>query len=61
MNMHSENYKPVLGYARAVLLPPSWDCFADRVEAFLISHPDFDLDDAIEALIWGNGEDDEDQ
>ena len=41
--------------------PPSWPCFADEVAAVMTSHPEFDLDDAIEALIWGMEEDNEDQ
>lgn len=39
--------------------PPAWRCLADEVEAVLISHPEFDLEDAIEALIWGMEEDNE--
>lgn len=40
--------------------PPAWECLQDRVSAFLESHPDFDLDDAIEALIWGEGDSEDD-
>ena len=41
--------------------PPAWHCLADEVEAVLTSHPEFDIEDAIEALIWGEGENNEDQ
>lgn len=41
--------------------PPAWPCLADEVEAVLTSHPEFDIDDAIEALIWGMEDEDEDQ
>lgn len=41
--------------------PPAWHCLADDIEACLTRHPEFDLDDAIEALIWGMEEDNEDQ
>lgn len=37
--------------------PPAWTCLEDRLAAFLESHPDCDLDDAIEALIWGEEND----
>lgn len=40
--------------------PPAWDCFADEVQSVLKRHPEFDLDDALFALIWGKEEDDED-
>jgi hypothetical protein len=38
--------------------PPPWPCFEDRLAAVLDEHPDYDLDDAIEALIWGEETDD---
>ena len=41
--------------------PPAWPCFADEVSAVMARHPEFDLDDAIEALIWGEGERNEDE
>ena len=41
--------------------PPAWHCLADDIEECLTRHPEFDLDDAIEALIWGMEEDNEDQ
>jgi len=41
--------------------PPPWHCLADDLEAVMTSHPEYDLDDAIEALIWGMEEDNEDQ
>jgi hypothetical protein len=43
----------------AVEPPAPWNCLEDRLTAFLESHPDYDLDDAIEALIWGYGETEE--
>lgn len=33
--------------------PAPWPCLEDRLTAFLEAHPDYDLDDAVEALIWG--------
>ena len=39
--------------------PPAWHCLADELEACLSEHPEFDLDDAIEALIWGMGDEDD--
>lgn len=39
--------------------PPAWHCLADDIEAVMSSHPEYDLDDAIEALIWGEGDDDD--
>ncbi len=41
--------------------PPAWECFADRVTDYISTHPECDLDDAIEALIWGEGDDDDRQ
>jgi hypothetical protein len=41
--------------------PPSWPCFADEVAAVMSQHPEYDLEDAIEALIWGMEEENEDQ
>lgn len=41
--------------------PPAWTCLEDRLTAFLESHPDYDIDDALIALIWGEEEDDEDK
>jgi hypothetical protein len=41
--------------------PPPWPCFEDRLAAFLETHPDSDIDDAIEALIWGEETDDADK
>ena len=41
--------------------PAPWPCLEDRLTAFLETHPDYDTDDAIEALIWGEEEDDEDE
>lgn len=41
--------------------PAPWNCLEDRLTAFLESHPDYELDDAIEALIWGEETDDEDE
>lgn len=59
--MEPEHHKPMLGHAQGVLEPTPWNCFADRVDECLFRHPEFDLDDAIEALIWGMEEDNEDQ
>jgi hypothetical protein len=39
--------------------PAPWSSFEDQLSAFLETHPDYDLDDAVAALIWGVGEDDE--
>lgn len=39
--------------------PAEWPCLDDRVTAYMAEHPECDLDDAIEALIWGTEEDDE--
>ncbi len=47
------------GVAMELDPPPAWPCLADEVEAVLISHPEFDLEDAVFALIWGLEEDDE--
>lgn len=33
--------------------PAPWNCLEDRLTAFLESHPDYDAEDAIEALVWG--------
>lgn len=41
--------------------PPAWHCLADDIEACLNRHPEFDVEDAIEALIWGMEEDHEDE
>lgn len=41
--------------------PAPWNCLEDRLTAFLESHPDYDRDDAIEALIWGEEDYDEDE
>jgi len=45
----------------AVDAPAPWLCLEDRLAAFLEDHPDYDMDDAIEALIWGEEEDDADE
>lgn len=45
----------------AVDPPPPWWCWEDRLTAFLEDHPDFDLDDAQYALIWGTEDEDENQ
>ena len=45
------------GVAMELDLPPAWHCLADDLEAVMTSHPEYDLDDAIEALIWGMEED----
>jgi hypothetical protein len=39
--------------------PADWPCLDDRVTAYMAEHPECDLDDAIEALIWGTEEDNE--
>ena len=39
--------------------PPPWTSYDDILTAFLESHPEYDLNDAIEALIWGVETDDE--
>ena len=41
--------------------PAPWPCLEDRLTAFLETHPDYDTDEAIEALIWGEEEDDADE
>lgn len=41
--------------------PPPWVSLEDTLTAFLESHPEYDLNDAIEALIWGEREDDENE
>jgi len=33
--------------------PVDWPCLNDRVASYMAEHPECDLDDAIEALIWG--------
>ena len=40
----------------AVEPPAPWNCLEDRLTAFLERHPEYDTDDAIEALIWGEQE-----
>lgn len=42
-----------MAYAAVTEPPPPWACLEDRLAAFLAAHPDYDIDDAIEALIWG--------
>ena len=38
--------------------PAPWPCLEDRVVAFMEAHPELDdLNDAIEALIWGTDKD----
>ena len=39
--------------------PPTWGCFQDRITAYLETHPELDVDDAVEALIWGQENEDE--
>lgn len=41
--------------------PAEWPCLDDRLQAYLNEHPDSNLDDAIEALIWGEETDDADE
>lgn len=48
--------------ARFAVDPPApWPSLEDRLTAFMERHPDFELDDAIEALIWGVEDEDEDE
>ena len=40
--------------------PPAWFSLADMVEAYMSEHTDVDtIEDAIAAVIWGEGEDED--
>jgi hypothetical protein len=42
--------------------PADWPCLEDRVVAFMADHPELDdVNDVIEALIWGEETDDDDE
>lgn len=40
--------------------PPLWWCLEDEIQSCMEAHPEFDREDAIEALIWGMEEDEDD-